>query len=558
MNVAIAYGPWDEAQFKRWLQWCAELGGNQNHSLTVLPFKGLTFNQSEAQGWKSVTVLRDGYGLESEWSGNGEQRCASGPNASWRQVAMHFAVNNLGPFLWMESDAIPLTSNWLDRIEGEYKQAGKRYMGANVNVEGIPQHLSGISVYPGYCGHTAINLMLPRHANIGGKNLEIAFDVAGAPDILPNAHFTRLIQHRFRAAPITSQDEFERIVDKEAVIYHSDKTGSTINLVRNKVFGHVTAERTIELAHAVAPKKPTNPEGAPKVYTYFSPAPDPKLVEEQKSILDVWQREWKKAGFEPVILTQYDARQEPMFDRWSDAFEKLPTVNPAFYEQAAWTRHIAMVAVGGGLLTDYDVIPNGFTAKDEPTVPHGDKPLLLCIDVPCAVYGSKTQYENAICAFISCPPATEKGQPHLSDMHACKALRFPSQDLCREYGTQGFEDAPLIHFSHASRHGRFRSEIMKQWLAGERIIKSKVADGAMIQNSMVMPLPTVEFSDGAGTLETLHKPPTFAGQARFHATELKKMATTVSRMIVIRNELRKAGVISGQRKARKKRKWPGL
>lgn len=363
MNCAVCFVSRELEQARRWFDWCAELGGVSAHSLFVMPFRGISFDPATVKGWKSVTLVQDWMGIESDWSSTNAQRGAEGPNASYRQLCRHFADNNLGPFLFCEVDCIPLVPDWLDRLEAEYRRAGRKHMGNIVRVDGIPEHLTGNAVYAGDTAHVAVNLMLPRYATIEGKNLEVAFDVSGAPDILPNAHITNLIQHRFRAAPITTREEFETLVDKNAVLYHSDKTGSTIPFIREKLSGRTGTQREPAAAVSLFPAHAT-PTGKPKVFTYYGPAPTPELITEQTRLLQLWEKLWGQAGFEPLILTEHDAKRHPKFDEWSKALLAKPTVNPAEFERASWIRHIAIAAVGGGLLLDYDCFPNGFSVTN--------------------------------------------------------------------------------------------------------------------------------------------------------------------------------------------------
>lgn len=329
----------------------------------------MSFDTATVKGWKSVTLVKDWMGIESEWaSTHVQQRSADGPNSSFRQLARHFADNNLGPFAFIEVDCIPLCPDWLDRLEAEYRRAGRKYMGNIVRVDTIPEHMTGNGVYAQDTAHVAINLMLPRYAVIEGKQLEVAFDVAGAPDILPNAHITNLIIHRFRHPPL-SRAEFHSL-DSNAVLYHSDKTGSTIPFIREKLSGGRSVisgdDGPMALEKADDGPRPNGlaTVGKPNVYTYFSPVASAPGKEEQIRLLNFWQKSWKEHGWEPVILTEADAKKHPRFEEWSAALAAKPTINPPSYERACWLRWIAMAAANANFMVDYDVLPNRFSASD--------------------------------------------------------------------------------------------------------------------------------------------------------------------------------------------------
>ncbi len=129
---------------------------------------------------------------------------------------------------------------------------------------------------------------------------------------------------------------------------------------------------------------------------------------------------------------------------------------------ACWLRWVAMSRIGG-LLTDYDVLSNGYNFGESLTKP---RPLILSDNnpVPCAVLGTKEQYQTAIDAFVKSPVIqVEQGKRHSSDQLAVQSLRFPAVDICREFGKDGWREAKLIHFSHAACK-MDRSIRMGQWV----------------------------------------------------------------------------------------------
>jgi hypothetical protein len=317
-----------------------------------------------------------------------------------------------------------------------------------------------------------ISLMVPQIADIGGRKVELAFDIAAANDILPRHHETKLIQHVFRGPAFDNAASLERI-DPRACLWHSDKDGGLIRLLRGRILGGYSgdAEGIYE------PTVETGVKPEPKVHTYYRPCDDPDALAEQKRILAIWERSWRAAGFEPVILTEAHAKEHPKFEEYRAAFEAKPTINPKAYEMACWLRWVAMAQIGGTLL-DYDVLPFGFLPSQEARV-NSTLPLMLCASVPCAVMGYKSQYESAIDAFVTCAPTHEQGQPHLSDMHAAQQLGFRSVDICREYGTAGWKEAKLVHFNHYSCNPRKRSECM-EGSAAERELLSPSILGANV------------------------------------------------------------------------------
>lgn len=156
-------------------------------------------------------------------------------------------ANQRVPWLFLEPDCCPLKAGWLDAIEAEYKTAGKPFMGARVEVNEVPLHMSGNGVYP------ADMFQHGGNALIAG---DIAWDVAAASQIVPQAHFTKLILHNWKHEPFANQSEVDNLLsnNSEAQLFHSDKTPSLIERLRerkNNLPVPVQAEptETVEIAN---------------------------------------------------------------------------------------------------------------------------------------------------------------------------------------------------------------------------------------------------------------------------------------------------------------------
>ena len=98
-------------------------------------------------------------------------------------------------------------------------------------------------------------------------------------------------------------------------------------------------------------EQPRAKDGRCVVYTYFE---DQGMGDEPA--LEVWRDVWAKAGWDPVVLSQKDAERHPRYDEMVRRFSEYPTVNVPGYELACYLRYLAMAVVGGGFMTDYDVI----------------------------------------------------------------------------------------------------------------------------------------------------------------------------------------------------------
>jgi FkbM family methyltransferase len=160
-------------------------------------------------------------------------------------------------FLWMEPDAIPLSPGWLDAIAGEYARAGKPFMGDRVEVQvngkDVPLHMSGVGVYEN-----------PIYLKAGEayRAYDMAWDMAARNQIIPHAHFTRLIEHAWQHPTFKDKSELATQVRPEAVIFHSSKDGSLIELLRQKRGGNHVGASSMGIQQPTI-KEPDTQPGSP-------------------------------------------------------------------------------------------------------------------------------------------------------------------------------------------------------------------------------------------------------------------------------------------------------
>lgn len=478
MNFACAFHAADRDQFERWAAWVEELGGMGSHGLFIMPARGVPLPKCNLPH----TIVRDSYGISTNWASNEAHRDAAGANSMLRQFAWFFS--DKGPFMFIEPDAIPMRPGWHDEIAAEYAACGKAFMGARITgVPGqYPTHSTGNMVLPQNASHIEKLMIATR----GPNGFEVAFDVAAAERVLANFHNTAKIQQIFRGEPFTTHADLERI-RPEVAIFHNSKDGSLIERLRERsmmsvdyspqpkevgaTFGISTPASMLSFARAMdveddrRRKEIEHSVSKPIVHTYCSWFSDPTYRAEQEAVVKLWEKNWRDAGWDTRILTEDDAKRHPDYEKFRNAFEALPTVNPKHYEMAAWMRHVAMACVGG-LLVDYDTLNkschSGFDRPEErfPQVLSDKNP------VPFAITGTKEQFQNAIEAFLTCQPVTEKGALHLSDMHCVQQLKFRAFDNAVEWNDPRASDAAMLHFGHYSCAPRKRSEVMRNWMEG--------------------------------------------------------------------------------------------
>lgn len=206
-----------------WLDWCAELGAVDAHRLVLLGPYGFELPAS-VKAWSSYEYIADRRNVVG-WP--------QGPNAMLEQAGWHLALHkNKDPWLWCEPDCIPLRPSWLSEIEREYYDvalaAGKPFMGFIVESgPHYPKHMTGNGVYP-HNFHALAPRLMDR------KVPGVAFDIKAAAQIVPLAYHSPLFCHQYRCGRVPSFAQFRAIVPEGACLFHSDKYGRTIELLRAK------------------------------------------------------------------------------------------------------------------------------------------------------------------------------------------------------------------------------------------------------------------------------------------------------------------------------------
>lgn len=205
----------------------------------------------------------------------------------------------------------------------------------------------------------------------------------------------------------------------------------------------------------------------PNVYTYFNPVPE-MPHEQEHALIVLWQRSWRDSGFEPVVLTHLHAEAHPLFPEIDKLVRSFPTQNPKEYEVACWHRWLAFATVGGGLMTDYDVIARGF--DPEFLVLPDNVTVLDRGGVPCAVHATAEGAQEIVSA-IARGPHPHNGK-HYSDMYWFQWKNFPKAGhLTAPFGAADWKTAPAVHFSHGDvareRPGKDRVAVIR-WEMGLR------------------------------------------------------------------------------------------
>ena len=238
MIVAISYYPGDLDLARRWANHVKKLGPYLNHEIILCPSQGVTTDGvllPLQNSFRNASVMPNHH-VETGWP--------VGCNRSFQTIAWN-AVHTQRPFLFMEPDAIPLKEGWLDAVEQEYLSCNRPFMGDFVELTkalgknpGVIDHMSGVGVY-----HWDLGRLAPRLFNCTSltknefgieEEVEHAWDIFAASQILPWFHRTRLIQHDWTGTSDKPHKWRKNNVEwsfvlPEAVIYHPDKRGVLMN-----------------------------------------------------------------------------------------------------------------------------------------------------------------------------------------------------------------------------------------------------------------------------------------------------------------------------------------
>ncbi len=198
------------------------------------------------------------------------------------------------------------------------------------------------------------------------------------------------------------------------------------------------------------------------VYSYYHPVPKMDVGIEAGLII-LWRKSWIASEFLPVTLTHQQADAHPKAKEYLALVEKFPSCNPPGYDLSCWKRWLALAQVGGGLMTDYDVMARAFSPEFLTMLPDN----VTVLDrggVPCAVYATAEGAQSIVNTILDFP--FKHDGKHFSDMLAFQQIGFAkAPTLTAPFGAPDWKEAPAVHFSHfdcsRERPGRPRHAIIR-------------------------------------------------------------------------------------------------
>jgi len=149
--------------------------------------------------------------------------------------------------------------------------------------------------------------------------------------------------------------------------------------------------------------------------------------------LAVWRQYWISRGWQPRVLTLADARRHPRYAALHSQFLRLPLGPSPDYDLACYLRYVAMAAIGGGWMCDWDVLPLHLTPIG---LPHAGRFTLYDSAhgaIPSLMSGSAGEWERMATLLAT---TGVKGPPKVALLSDMLALQ-EHQSLSRARGRPG-------------------------------------------------------------------------------------------------------------------------
>lgn len=235
MLVAVPFHGQDAELAADLLHWIEQLGGVSNHDALLVIDAGVDWSVAVEILSIANRAFRHVELLSTENPETGWPRAA---NVMFLRAA-EYCAQTARPFLWLEPDCVPISKDWLARIQSEYSGGflGHIY---ECNSPGLPRRLlSGIAVYPA----TAHQII---HPDVGNQP-HLAWDVSAAERILPHAVDSPLFHHFWGQKDLPPTFALHKQpespsntltldhIRKGTVLFHRNKDGTLRRLVASRL-----------------------------------------------------------------------------------------------------------------------------------------------------------------------------------------------------------------------------------------------------------------------------------------------------------------------------------
>lgn len=221
-----------------WAKWVQALGNVQSEAL-VVSVTSIAKRKHRDELAITLNALRRAFGevvvLEMEDSGWGHPE---GPNRLFVQV-MRRASEYGRPILWHEIDNIPLTPQWSQALLAAYDRCGKPIYGPTTRCIRGGDHsiefCNGTAIYPPDWEN--------RWPGLASPPAHMSFDWHAAPETTPDWFRSETTWvHCSDPGYLNTESDFDRVVPKDCVMFHRDKTCRVIQLANRRLRITIPAE----------------------------------------------------------------------------------------------------------------------------------------------------------------------------------------------------------------------------------------------------------------------------------------------------------------------------
>jgi len=167
-------------------------------------------------------------------------------------------------------------------------------------------------------------------------------------------------------------------------------------------------------------------DGRPIIHTFFNSLRSKKtnrVLRIDAAMIAVWKHAWSLAGWNPRVLGLEDAEKFPGFENMYEAVTAIhPKMSGDRYEIMCYLRYFAMAAVGGGYMSDYDVIPSYMPADVYGTLPNNGNFTSYSGHVPALLSGRGDEWERVARRLIEEGTKRQNDYRIFSDMMALREI----------------------------------------------------------------------------------------------------------------------------------------
>lgn len=427
--IFLQYYEGDKTEAEELGSLIADLERVRNHAADIMVFR--RFDASEFSS-AVLQKLRDKF--DNVYFETSRRRDAKGypfgPNQMWSDIVTLMGQvprwrDNYYAFIPLESDCTPLRPNWIGELIQEFKLAKSKNYAAVGHIHSNPiEHLNGVAVYDS-------NLWKIVGGNrLNGSDPQVAYDLFHRKSILPIAYDTPLVMMEYQRPTITAEDLFKPWKNGLVpAMFHGVKDDSARAAVRAR---WVTFSEEKDISNRT-------------VFTYEHQRPNNPTVSTK---YELWRDAWKSRGWNPVKLTLRDAVRNPRYAAVMKAVEKMQFLNAQTETVARLVRWVALDSMGGGLMTDPEVLPNMVFSDQSKRVPG----VMSSDDAMGILAGyfdraSLTEYLDALQKYEANPDERLLA-PELDVFRACKGFKKAKPKVA-VYGQDNWRSFPLVSFSQA-------------------------------------------------------------------------------------------------------------